>query len=197
MIKSFILYALLIGILLPMSWAASDAPAQVTSLSPKGKGIPAELRAKAEKKLNSMGITPEQYHAKLRECIDCKTKEDKKLAKTLILAGVDMVIDSKNPEGAKAFGEKVRAAMKHADVMKLWRTAVAEKMENIENIMHVQARGDLLLQYNIVEWTPTRYEEKLHAAAAAAKAYGQSIKDAENKPEGDAAHEQVKIIAIP
>lgn len=138
-----------------------------------------------------MGITPEHYNAKLRECIDCTTDEDKKLAKTLILAGADMVIEPKGKEGVKAFGEKVRAAMKHADVMKLGRIAVAEKMKNIEN-MHNPERGDLLLQYNIVEWTPTRYEEKLNAAAAAAKAYGQSIKDAQNKPEGDAAHDEVK-----
>ncbi len=122
MIKSLFLYALLIGALLPISWARTEepTPAQETKPSPKDKGIPAELRAKAEKKLTSLGIKSAEYDAKLDEVIDCKSDADRKLAKMLILAGADV-----KDKG----GEYLQRSEKHADVTKLLRIAGAKAQQ--------------------------------------------------------------------
>lgn len=84
----------------------------------KGKGIPEKLRTKARKKLSSMGIEMKDYTAKLKEVITCKTPEDKKLAKTLILAGADVQTRG---------GYYMKKAAAHPDVLKLLRIAGAEK----------------------------------------------------------------------
>lgn len=211
-----------------------------------------ELRSKAQKKLSGMGIEPAQYAEKLREVIDCKSVEDKKLAKTLLLAGANPFNGKYN---VKELTPKLNETLKHADVVKLIRMVSADAYESMESrTREVHATGKKLsalreqkerelksliaggneqekdiaeavlreleavlrvLEEKIeinkdhasdlerlaldteilcywVEWVPGMYDKKLQETIDAANAYMETMKEAQQEGDTDAAHQRVK-----
>ena len=204
-----------------------------------------ELRSKAQKKLSGMGIEPAQYAEKLREVIDCKSVEDKKLAKTLLLAGANPFNGKYN---VKELTPKLNETLKHADVVKLIRMVSADAYESMESrTREVHATGKKLsalreqkerelkslsaggneqeknfaeavlreLEAEIeinknhasdlvrlaldaemlcywVEWVPGMYDKKLQETIDAANAYMETMKEAQQEGDTDAAHQRVK-----
>ncbi len=199
-----------------------------------------------------MGIEPAQYVDKLHEVIDCKSVEDKKLAKTLLLAGANPFNGKYN---LKELTPKLNETLKHADVVKLIRMVSADAYESMESRMReVHATGKKLsalreqkerelksliaggneqekdvaeavlreleavlrkLEAEIeinkdhaydlerlaldtemlcywVEWVPGMYDKKLQETIDAANAYMETMKEAQQEGDTDAAHQRVK-----
>lgn len=137
-----------LGVLLMLSvlgvlGGAVVSAAESESAQPSGKvaksRVSDESRSKAQKKLSDMGIEPAQYAEKLREVISCKSEEDKKLAKTLLLAGANPFLGKYNN---KELASKLNGALKHADVVKLMRQVSADAYESMNARMNeVLAKG--------------------------------------------------------
>ncbi|MBR5523609.1 MAG: hypothetical protein IKV82_09115 [Akkermansia sp.] len=138
----FLLMLAALGVLGGAVVLAAEREATVQNGKVEKQRVSDELQSKAQKKLSGMGIEPAQYAEKLREVIDCKSEEDKKLAKTLLLAGANPFTGKYN---LKELTPKLNETLKHADVVKLIRMVSADAYESMESRMReVHATGKKL-----------------------------------------------------
>lgn len=148
-----------------------------------------ELRSKAQKKLSGMGIEPAQYAEKLREVIDCKSEEDKKLAKTLLLAGANPFTGKYN---SKELTPKLNETLKHADVVKLIRMVSADAHESMGARMK-----ELLAKEKELCAARDQKKRELHDMSAGSNTSKKRMAEAElERLEAEIAHNKNQVYSL-